>query len=102
MAKKRVQPGGSQPTLNPEWNDEIPEPVSEAVDEYLKNMRAKNKLAEKERLSREKCIEVMKEHDIKKLRIDDGKQWLECEDTNKLTTRKVKLEKDDTRQMARA
>jgi len=102
MAKKRVSPGGSQPQLDPEWNDDIPEAVAEAVDEYLKNMRAKNKLAEKERLARETCIEVMKEHGIKKLRIDDGKQWLECEDTNRLKTRKVKLEKDDTRQMARA
>lgn len=102
MAKKRVQPGGSQPQIDPEWNDEIPEAVAEAVDEYLKNMRAKNKLAEKERLARETCIEVMKEHGIKKLRIDDGKQWLECEDTNRLKTRKVRIEKDDTRQMARA
>jgi len=102
MAKKRVQPGGIQPPLNSEWQDEIPEPVNVAVDEYLKAMRAKNKLAEKERLTREKCIETMKEHGIKKLRIDDGKQWLECEDTNRLKTRKVNLEKDDGRQMAKA
>lgn len=102
MAKKRVQPGGTQPQLDPEWSDDIPEEVAEAVDEYLKSMRAKNKLAEKERLTRDKCIEVMKEHGIKKLRIDDGKQWLECEDTNRQKTRKVKLEKDDTRQMSRA
>ena len=102
MAKKRISPGGTQPTLNPEWNDEIPEPVAEAVDEYLKNMRASGKLTEKVRVTREKCIEIMKEHGIKKLRIDDGKQWLECEDTNKLVTRKVKIEKDDTRPMARA
>ena len=44
----------------------------------------------------------MKEHSIKKLRIDDGKQWLICEDRNALKTQKVKPEKDDTRQSARA
>lgn len=102
MAKKRIQPGGQQPALMPEVDDDIPEPVANAVDDYLKKMRSKNKLAEQERAAREKCIEQMKEHGIKKLRIDDGKQWLECEDTNRLKTRKVKPEKDDTRQSARA
>lgn len=102
MAKKRVSPGGQQPVLDPAWQDEIPEAVAEAVDDYLKKMRSKNKLAEQERAARDKCIEVMKEHNIKRLRIDDGKQWLECEDTNRLKTKKVKVEKDDTRQSARA
>jgi hypothetical protein len=102
MAKKRVSPGGQQPALNPDWEDEIPEPVAAAVDDYLKKMRAKNKLSEQERAAREKCIEQMKEHNIKRLRIDDGKQWLECEDVGRLKTRKVKVEKDDTRQSARA
>ena len=102
MAKKRISPGGVQPALAADWEEEIPESVAMAVDDYLKTMRAKNKLAEKERAARDKCIEEMKNHKIAKLRIDDGKQWLECEDTNRLKTRKVKPETDDTRQSARA
>jgi len=102
MAKKRVSPGGQQPVLSNDWADEIPEPVSEAVDDYLRKMRAKHKLAEQERSAREVCIERMKKHGVKELRIDDGKNWLECEDEAKFKTRKVKVEKDDTRQSARA
>lgn len=102
MAKKRVSPGGSQPSLDPSWNDEVPEVVSEAADSYLRAMRQKNKFTETARNAREKCIEVMKENGIQKMRIDDGKQWLEIEDDAKLKTRKVNLEKDDTRQSATA
>ena len=42
MAKKRVSPAGPgnmTPALSPDWQDEIPEPVAEAVDDYLKKMR---------------------------------------------------------------
>jgi len=104
MAKKRISPGpGNQtPALDPDWQDQIPEPVAEAVDDYLKKMRGKNKIAEQERAARDRCIELMKEHGIQKLRIDEGKQWLEVKDEPKLKTRKVKPEKDDTRQSARA
>lgn len=102
MAKKRVQPGGIQPPLNNEWADQFPEEVNQAADDYLKKMRAKNKLAEQERAARDRCIEVMKEHGVPKMPIDDGKSWLICEDTNRLKTTKKKTEKDDTRQTARA
>lgn len=104
MAKKKPSPrvGDQTPPLDPEWQDHIPDDVSAAVADYLKDMRGKNKLAEKERASRDKCIELMKKHGIDKLRIDEGKQWLEVKDEPKLKTRKVKPEKDDTRQSVRA
>jgi hypothetical protein len=102
MAKKRVQPGGSQPVLNTEWVEQIPDVVQEAADSYLRAMRQKNKFTEQTRNAREKCIELMKANNIPRMRIDDGKQWLECEDVAKLQTRKVKVEQDDTRQSARA
>lgn len=108
MAKKRVQtttdPGGSQPLLNPEWSDqaEIPDVVLEAADSYLRAMRQKNKYQEQTRVAKEKAIELMRQNGITKLRIDNGKQWLEVEDKHNLKTRKVQVEKDDTRQSARA
>lgn len=106
MAKKRVSaappPAVKQPPLDPDWEDQIPEVVQDAVDTYLRAMRQKNKFSEQTRNAKDKCIEVMKENGIKKLRIDEGKQWLEVEDEPKLRTRKVQIEKDDTRQSARA
>lgn len=44
----------------------------------------------------------MRENGIQKMRIDNGKQWLEVEDKHNLKTRKVNLEKDDVRQSATA
>lgn len=104
MAKKRVQtdPGGDQPLLMPECAEEIPDVVAEAADTYLRAMRQKNKFAEQTRVAKEKCIELMKEHGIDKMRIDNGKQWLEVEDKMNLKTRKVQIEKDDVRQSAKA
>lgn len=102
MAKKRVQAGGSQPSLNPEWEDQIPEVVQEAADSYLRAMRQKNKFTEQARAAKEKAIELMKQNNIPRMRIDDGKQWLEVEAKDNLRTRKVQVEKDDARQSARA
>jgi uncharacterized membrane protein len=102
MAKKRVTPGGSQPALDSSWQEEYPEVVTEAADSYLRAMRQKNKITETARNAREKCVELMRENGITKMRIDEGKQWLELEDDYKLKTRKVNVEKDDTRQSAKA
>lgn len=104
MAKKRVKtdPGGDQPLLMPECADEIPDVVAEAADSYLRAMRQKNKFTEQTRTAREKCIDLMRENGIQKMRIDNGKQWLEVEDKHNLKTRKVNLEKDDVRQSATA
>ena len=102
MAKKRISPGSTQPTLAADWEQDIPDVVSEAADSYLRAMRQRNKYAEVTRSAHEKCIELMRENGIERMRIDDGKQWLSVEDEFKLKTRKVKPEKDDTRQSARA
>lgn len=105
MAKKKIQPSGNPPTqrpLNEEWVDKPPEVVQQAVDDYLRAMRQKNKFTEQTRHAKDKAIELMKQNGITKLRIDEGKQWLEVEAKDNLRTRKVKVEKDDTRQSARA
>ena len=102
MAKKRVSPGGSQPALSEDWVEKIPDVVVDAADTYLRAMRQANKYSEQSRNAKAKCIEVMKENGLKRIRIDDGKQWLEVEDEAKLKTRKVKPEKDLTQQSARS
>lgn len=105
-AKKKVagnrdnQPGSTQPPLDPEWQEQIPEDVASRVDDYLKAMRAHNKLSEKKRNAKEAAIESMKAHGIKRLRIDEGKQWLIVEDKQTLSTKKVNVEKDATQQAA--
>lgn len=107
MATKKIQPRPSEkpPTqraLNEDWVDKPPEVVQQAVDDYLRAMRQKNKFTEQTRVAKEKAIELMKQAGITKLQIDEGKQWLEVEAKDNLRTRKVKVEKDDTRQSARA
>ena len=103
MAKKRAgSVANPQPPLDPDWVDEIPEEVQIKVDEYLQCMRAKNKAAEKFRNAKEACQETMLEHGIKRLRVDNGETWLIAEDAVKLKTKKVNLEKDDTRQSVTA
>jgi hypothetical protein len=93
MAKKKVAKkpvASAQPPLDNDWVDNLPEDLADAVDEYLKAMRTKNKAAEKTRITKERCIELMQEHDIKKVRIDDGASWLVCEDKHGLKTQKAK------------
>ena len=98
MAKKKVakKPSASrpvdvhQPALDDDWVDNVPEKLADAVDDYLKAMRTKNKAAEKTRTSKERCIDIMIELNIKKVRIDDGAQWLHCTDKHGLKTQKVK------------
>lgn len=80
----------------------MPEVVQEAVDSYLRAMRQKNKFTEQTRNAKDKAVELMKENGITRLRIDEGRQWLEVEQKDNLRTRKVQVEKDDTRQTAKA
>ena len=104
MAKKKAtpkkdnQPGSTQPPLDPEWQEQIPEAVRIHADEYLRQMRLKNKASERQRTAKEKAIEAMKDAGLTRIRIDEGRQWLEVEEKASLVTRKVNLEKDDTRQ----
>jgi len=103
MAKKAIKPSTeTQRPLNPEWEQKVPEVVQEAVDSYLRAMRQKNKFTEQTRAAKDKAVELMQQHGISQLRIDEGRQWLEIEQKDNLRTRKVKVEKEDTRQSARA
>jgi len=98
MAKKRTAKKkvgrtvtrSEQPALDPDWEEEIPEPVGASVDDYVKHMRAKNKAAEKVRNAKEVCIERMLEHDIRTVRIDEGEKVLTIDTKHSLKTSKAK------------
>lgn len=93
-AKKKVVRSSNTPPLDPDWEEQIPEPVQDAVDRYTKSIRAKNKAGEKVRNDRELCIDAMREHDIKMAYIDEGAKVLRLEDSCKLVIEKAKT-KDD-------
>lgn len=87
MAKKRAKadeseleddgpPDVRQPPLNEQWVDQVPEEVVDAVETYVKAMRAKTRAKNKEDSAKIRVIESMKEHGIKRVRIDDGTKWL--------------------------
>ena len=92
MAKKKA--GQQQEFLDPEngegWGDDVPEAVQDAVEEYVKQLRATNKAREKANSAKDTCIAVMKEHGIERVRIDEGGKWLICKDEPKLKTEKIK------------
>ncbi len=102
MAKKRVQPGGTQPILIHGCEPEIPDVVSEAADLFLKALATYKKQAKVAKNAHATAMQLMREHNIKRMKVNDGKEWLEVADEHKLKTRKAKPEKDDTRQSARA
>lgn len=81
---------------------EIPDVVNEAADLYLKAQTNHKKHAKLAKQAHATALQLMRENGIKRMRIDDGKQWLEDTEEHKLKTRKAKPEKDDTRQSARA
>jgi TRAP-type C4-dicarboxylate transport system substrate-binding protein len=90
VIKKQAVTKSDHPPLDPDWVDQIPEPVNAAVDTWVTAMRAKNKAAEKERNAREECIEKMKEHGVSVIRIDEGAKVLRLVDESKLKTEKAK------------
>lgn len=104
MAKKRAthqetnevgdSPAAKQQQLG-DWGDVVPEAVQDAVDEYVRLLRLKNKATEKVNSAKEECISRMKEHGVTKVRIDEGAKWLKCEDEPKLKTEKIKERRDD-------
>lgn len=102
MAKKRIQPGGTQPILIPEAVEVIPDVVNEAADLFLKAQTNHKKHAKLAKNAHQVALQLMRDHGIKRMRIDDGKQWLEVADEHKLKTRKAKPEKDFTEQGKRA
>mgnify|MGYP007059416323 FL=1 len=68
--------------------DDVPEVVQQAADKYKKSLEAKNKAASKANTAKEKCIELMIEHDIDKLKILDGAKVIEFATTPRLKNRK--------------
>ncbi|SFH97764.1 hypothetical protein [Planctomicrobium piriforme] len=97
MAKKRASNQEEdaaevvrQPPLDEDWVEDVPAPVQDAVDEYMKRLRAKHRATELVNSAKENCISIMKEHGIKQVRIDEGAKWLKVEDEPKLKTEKIK------------
>ena len=91
MAKKKTAQEQQQFTDDDgkSWGDDVPEPVQEAVDSYVKAMRAKNAAKKKEDAAKIACIESMKEHKVPRVRIDEGKKWLVCDQEDKLKTESI-------------
>lgn len=98
MAKKKAgeQQQFTDPETGEEFGDAVPEAVQEHVDEYVRCLRARNRATEKLNAAKESCIEKMKEHGIRRVRIDEGAKWLEVTDEPKLKTRKIKEERGDS------
>lgn len=92
--KRKSVTRSEQPPLDPDWEEQIPEPVADAVDEYVKAMRAKNKATAKETSAKETCIEAMREHGVGTVKIDEGKKVLRLVEEDKLKTEKIKQPKE--------
>lgn len=101
MAKKRAKPAETEAVKEPEseeipkgqlgdWKDKIPKQVQEAADEYVKTFREANAAREKKNAAMDRCIAVMREHGVPRIRIDEGGKFLVCEDIVKLKTETVK------------
>ena len=73
-----------------DMEEEVPEEVATEVDAYITALRSKNKAQEKLAAAKERTINVMVEHKITKVRIDEGAKWLVCEENHKLKTEKIK------------
>mgnify|MGYP001566533528 CR=1 FL=1 len=76
-------------------DDDIPEEVQTAADEYMKCLRAANKAKEKVNGAKETCMEIMDRLDCRRVRIDDGAKLLILDDTKTLKTEKIKPPKVD-------
>ncbi len=76
-------------------DDDIPEEVQAAAEEYMKCLRAANKAKEKVNGAKDACIEVMERLDCRRVRIDDGAKLLILDDKTTLKTEKIKPPKVD-------
>jgi hypothetical protein len=81
MAKQTRIPG----TFDP-----IPKPVQEAADEYARAKRSKANALAKMNARAEELIDVMKEHDITEVEIDDGDKRITLTAADKLKIEKKK------------
>lgn len=77
---------------NGEWREKPPKQVQDAVDEYRRCLRAKNKANGAFNSSRENALDAMRAHDVKRIRVQDenGKwKWLVVVDDQKLKLEKI-------------
>lgn len=75
-----------------EWTEKPPAAVQEAVDDYVKAMRAKGRALGKLNTAKDVCIEQMLAADVHRVRVEDedGKpKWLIAEDLTKLKFEKI-------------
>lgn len=69
-AERQTEIGTTQ-TLIPGMEDDIPAPVKDAVDKYIKQMRAHHKAKEGRDKSKSSALDMMREHDVHKIRFTD-------------------------------
>jgi hypothetical protein len=74
--------------------DEVPRPVQDAADEYVRAKRAKANALAKMNARAEELIDLMKEHDIAEVEIDDHDKRLTLSAADKLKIEKKKDAKD--------
>lgn len=78
-----------------DWQAVLPKEVQEAVDKYVELMREANSLREQKNAAKEACIEAMQNHEIERVRIDEGGKYLVCESVMRLKTESAKGQGDD-------
>ena len=83
MAKKKPPAGQLG-----DWQDDVPEVVQSAADEYDKAHTAKNKSQGKLNTAKEVLIEKMLAHECKRVRIRNGEKILKLSEMDKITYEK--------------
>ena len=79
-----------------DWKEVLPKEVQDAVDKYIDLMRESNSLREQKNAAKEACIEAMQNHEIERVRIDEGGKYLVCESVMQLKTEIAKVQGDDS------
>ena len=82
--------GPAPPGQLGDWQLVLPKEVQEAVDKYIEAMRECNEARGRKNAAQEACIELMVDHEIERVPIDDGGKYLVCEQVMKLKTEKLK------------
>lgn len=84
-----------QQALDPDWQDQYPEPVMALAEEYDKAHTAHQKTKGKLTTAKENLIEAMKEHDCPKVRIRNGEKFLRLTHTEQVKIEKPKQDDGD-------
>lgn len=79
-----------------DWKEVLPKEVQDAVDKYIEAMREANALREQKNAAKLACIEAMQNHEIERVKIDDGGKYLVCESVMRLKTESAKGQDDDS------